>query len=122
MIAVAPPPDLIYVPENDPWCAFGEWPYPVGSPFYFSDWSGNCDPADYGVAFGPGIAWPFSFWGGGYFDWHHHRVLIRRQEYGQFHPARSQPACFLSRTSAYIEASRPLALLRDHSALEMARS
>ncbi|HEX4160163.1 MAG TPA: DUF3300 domain-containing protein [Rhizomicrobium sp.] len=88
MITVSPPSDLIYVPEYDPWCAFGDWPYPVGSPFYFSNWSGNCDPVDYGVVFGPGVAWPFSFWGWGYFDWHHHRVLIRRLEYSQFHPDR----------------------------------
>jgi hypothetical protein len=86
MIAVSPPADLIYIPEYDPRCAFGDWPYQVRSPFYFSNWSGNCEPADYGVVFGPGISWPFAYWSWGYFDWHHHRVLIHRRDYSQYHP------------------------------------
>jgi hypothetical protein len=89
VIAVSPPSDLIYVPEYDPWCAFGDWPYPVASPFYFSAWSGNCDPADYGVVFDPGIAWPFTNWGWGFFDWHHHHVLIHIDKYRQFHSNQS---------------------------------
>jgi hypothetical protein len=85
-VAISPPSDLIDIPEYDPWCAFGDWPYPVASPFYFSAWSGNCDPADYSVVFGPGIAWPFPFWGWGYFDWRHHHVLLHPDKYRQFHP------------------------------------
>ncbi len=86
VIGIAPPADLIYVPQYDPWCAFGDWPYAVGAPFYFSNWSGNCDPVDYSVVFGPGVGWPFSYWSWGYFDWRGHRVLIRADKYSQFHP------------------------------------
>ena len=70
-IAISPPSDMIYVPQYNPWCAFGD--SPLASPFYFGNSTGNCDPADYGVFFGPGIAWPFSFWSWGYFDWHRHQ-------------------------------------------------
>ncbi len=85
-IAISPPADLIYVPQYDPWCAFGDWSDPLSPPYYFSNWSGYCEPAEYGVEFNPGIAWPFPFWGWAYFDWHHHRVLMHPDLYRQFHP------------------------------------
>jgi hypothetical protein len=85
-VAISPPSDLVYVPQYDPWCAFGDWPYPVAPPFYFSSWSGTCEPADFGVVFAPGIGWPFSFWDWGYFDWNSHRVLVHPDKYRQFHP------------------------------------
>lgn len=88
-VAISPPSDLVYVPEYDPWCAFGDWPYPVDTQSYFGSWSGNCDPADYGVVFGPGIVWPFSYWAWDYFDWRSRRVLIHPDMYRQFHPTRS---------------------------------
>ncbi|HTT83274.1 MAG TPA: DUF3300 domain-containing protein [Rhizomicrobium sp.] len=86
MIAVSPPEDLVYVPEYDPWCAFGDWSSPPVPPYYFSSWSGYCEPEDYAVVFSPGIAWPFSFWDWGYFDWRHHRLLIRPEYYRAFRP------------------------------------
>ena len=86
MIAIWPPADLIYVPQYDPWCAFGAWSDPLSPPFYFSSWSGTCEPAEYGIEFGPGIAWPFPFWGWAYFDWHHHRLMTRPDLYRRFHP------------------------------------
>ena len=89
LIAISPPSDLVYVPQYDPWCAFGPWPYPVGPQSYFGAWSGSCDPAEYGVEFSPGIAWPFAYWSWGYFDWRRHQVLVRPDMYRQFHSERS---------------------------------
>lgn len=87
-IAISPPADLIYVPQYDPWCAFGGWSDSLSPPFYFGGWSGNCEPAEFGIGFNPGIAWPFPYWGWPYFDWHHHRLLVHPDLYRQFHPGR----------------------------------
>jgi hypothetical protein len=88
-IEISPPPsDVIYVPQYDPWCAFGAWPYPPSAPYYFSPWTGDCLEADDSVLFDAGIAWPFIFWDWGYFDWRHHQLRIHRDRYAGFHPAR----------------------------------
>jgi hypothetical protein len=88
-IAISPPPsDVIYVPQYDPWCAFGAWPYPPAAPYYFSPWPGDCLQADDLVSFDAGIAWPFMFWDWGYFDWRNHQLRIHRDRYGHFHPDR----------------------------------
>lgn len=86
-IAISPPPsDDLYVPQYDPWCAFGNWPYSVPAPYFFEPWPGYCEPAQYSVVYAPGIAWPFSYWSWGYFDWRHRKLLVRRDYYNRFHP------------------------------------
>ncbi|HEX4081175.1 MAG TPA: DUF3300 domain-containing protein [Rhizomicrobium sp.] len=88
-IVISPPSsDVIYVPQYDPWCAFGAWPYPPAAPYYFSPWPGDCAPADDFVSFDAGIAWPFMFWDWGYFDWRDHQLRIHRDRYDRFHPGR----------------------------------
>ncbi|HEX4160053.1 MAG TPA: DUF3300 domain-containing protein [Rhizomicrobium sp.] len=85
-IDISPPPsDEVDVPQYDPWCAFGDWSSPPVPPYYYSDWPGYCEPAEYAVEFGPGIAWPFDYWDWGYFDWRHHRIRIHRDRYEKFH-------------------------------------
>lgn len=83
-----PPSGMIYVPEYDPWCAFGDWPYPPFPPYYFSPWPGSCESAEAAVEFAPAIAWPFAWWDWGYFDWRHHRILIHQDRYDRFHHGR----------------------------------
>jgi hypothetical protein len=91
-IAISTPPsDYLYVPEYDPWCAFGNWPYSVPRPYFFEPWPGYCEPDEYSVVFSPGVALPFDYWSWGYFDWRHKKLLVRRGSYDRFHPA-SEPA------------------------------
>jgi hypothetical protein len=86
-VTISPPPtQVIYVPTYDPWCAYGAWPYPVGGPYYYSPWAGECGPDDYGIAFDAGLYLPFGYWDWGYFDWRDHRIDINRDRYNHFHP------------------------------------
>jgi len=88
-ITISPPAsNMVYVPQYDPWCAFGAWPYPVSPPYYFAPWPGDCLQADVMVSFDPGIAWPFAFWDWGYFDWRQHKLRIRHDRFVRFHSAR----------------------------------
>jgi hypothetical protein len=85
-IAISPPPsDTIYVPQYDPWCAFGPWPYEVSPPYYFAPWPGDCLQSDAFVTFAAGIALPFTFWDWGYFDWRGHQLRVRPEKYARFH-------------------------------------
>ncbi len=87
-IGISPPADMVYVPDYNPWCAFGTWPYAISPPYYFVPWPGYCEPADYAVVFGPGIGVPFAFWDWGYFDWRHHQLRIHRDRFDKFQPGR----------------------------------
>jgi hypothetical protein len=81
----SPPSDVIYVPDYDPWCAYGAWPYPIYGPYYYAPWSGYCGPDDDLIGWDTGIFLPFAYWGWGDFDWRHHHVRIDRGHYDQYH-------------------------------------
>lgn len=90
-IAISPPPSGdLYVPQYDPWCAFGNWPYSVPAPYFFEPWPGYCEPAQYSVLFSTAIVLPFGYWGWGYFNWRRRELLVRPDYYHHFHPA-SEP-------------------------------
>jgi hypothetical protein len=82
----APPSGQIYVPEYDPWCAFGNWPYAISAPYWFAPWPGYCEPSQYAIDFAPGVFWPFAWWDWGYFDWRNHHILIHQEKYDRFRP------------------------------------
>ncbi|HEX4078498.1 MAG TPA: DUF3300 domain-containing protein [Rhizomicrobium sp.] len=82
----APPSNEIYVPEYDPWCAFGDWPTAPSPPYYFAPWPGTCEPSQYAIDFAPGVFWPFAWWDWGYFDWRNHHILIHQEKYDHFRP------------------------------------
>src|SRR5258707_15631570 len=75
-IIIEPPnPEVVYVPEYDPWLVYGgpieEWP---GWDEYPGIWYGGLYPA-YGVGFGigsyGGYGWGWRHWGS---DWHHRSI------------------------------------------------
>ncbi len=85
IITIAPPPSqVIYVPEYDPWCAYGPWPYAFSGPAYFSPWGGSCDAADLMIGWGAGVYWPYSYWGWGYMDWRNHDIGIYGDRFNRF--------------------------------------
>jgi uncharacterized membrane protein YgcG len=86
----SPPSDVIYVPDYNPWCAYGAWPYPIEGPYYFAPWNGVCGPDDDVLGWDAGIFLPFAYWGWGGFDWHHHHIWIDHGHYGQYNPAHGQ--------------------------------
>jgi uncharacterized membrane protein YgcG len=86
-IAIQPTdPDVVYVPEYDPWDVYGE---PVD---FYPDWVG--DPGAYagpGIVFGVGIGigvfggfgWGWHHWGA---DWHGREVLYNHNTYHSHSP------------------------------------
>lgn len=84
-VMIAPPPsDVIYVPDYDPWCAYGPWPYPMNTTYFYSPWPGDCGPADYMFAWDTGIYLPFGYWEWGRLDWRNHRIGIDRGHFDQY--------------------------------------
>ncbi len=79
-IAIEPAdPDVVYVPEYDPWAAYGEplvaYPDWVGVPGIY--YAGSDPYFGAGIAIA-GLAWAWSDWG---FDWRHRRVTHRHDPY-----------------------------------------
>jgi uncharacterized membrane protein YgcG len=75
-------PDVVYVPEYDPWLAYGYpivaypgW-YPV--PGIFFDGPGLFFGAGFGIGFFGGFGWGWNHWG---WDWHGHRMLFNHNTY-----------------------------------------
>ena len=84
-VTISPPPsNVIYVPNYDPWCMYGPWPYPADPYYYFAPWSGYCTPADYAFAYDIGIFLPFAFWEWGDFDWRNHEIHIDHDRFDRF--------------------------------------
>jgi hypothetical protein len=75
-------PQIVYVPEYDPWLAYGDpliaWPgwYPVPGIFY----GGPAVTFGYGfgIGFFSGFGWGWHHWG---FDWHHRELLFDHDRY-----------------------------------------
>jgi hypothetical protein len=83
-------PDVVYVPDYNPWCTYGDWADPDYPPFYFGNWAGYCGPADYLMAFGAGF-YPFGFWGWGYFNWRQHHIRIDHDRFQHFRTGHEPP-------------------------------
>jgi uncharacterized membrane protein YgcG len=85
-VTIAPPSSgEIYVPDYDPWCAFGAWTYAPDPALYFVPPDvGDCY-ANYALDWDEGAYLPFDYWDWGYFDWRHHHLGIRRDRFDRFH-------------------------------------
>ncbi len=83
-------PDVVYVPDYNPWCIYGDWADPDYPPFYFGNWAGYCGPADYLMAFGAGF-YPFGFWGWDYFNWRQHHIRIDHERFQHFRTGHEPP-------------------------------
>jgi hypothetical protein len=75
-------PEVVYVPEYDPWLIYGEpltvWPSWYWYPGLYINGSGFIWGAGFGVGFFGGFGWGWGHWG---FDWHHHDVLFDHHGY-----------------------------------------
>jgi len=75
-------PEVVYVPEYDPWLAYGTplgaWPgwYPVPGIFYPGPAVGF--GLGFGVGFFGGFGWGWNHWG---FDWRHHDILFDHERF-----------------------------------------
>lgn len=84
-VTIAPPPsNEIYVPDYDPWCAYGAWTYAPDPALYFVPPDvGNCYD-NYVLGWDDGIYLPFEYWDWGYLDWRRHDLRIRRDRFDRF--------------------------------------
>jgi len=92
-IAIQPAdPDVVYVPEYDPWDVYGE---PLE---YYPDWEGG-DFVGPGIAFGLGVGvgvfgdygWGWHHWGA---DWHGRGVTYHHDTYHSHSPTFNHPGAF----------------------------
>jgi hypothetical protein len=75
-IAIEPSaPQEIYVPNYDPWCAYGPSPY-GDAPSYFEPTPPVCGEADDSVSYDTGTYLPYAFGIWGFVDWRHHHVHV----------------------------------------------
>jgi hypothetical protein len=85
-VTIAPPPsEEVYVPDYDPWCAYGPWTYAPDPALYFVPPDAGACYDNYALGWEDGIYLPFNYWDWGYFDWHHHHLRIRHDHYDRFH-------------------------------------
>jgi hypothetical protein len=84
----SPDEQSVYLPDYDPQCAFGPWPYPAPGPISFAPWSGSCDASDDALSFDNATYLPFGFFLWANFDWHRHCIVIDRQRYALAQPGR----------------------------------
>ncbi len=75
-------PEIVYVPEYDPWLAYGEpigiWPGWYSYPGLFLDGPGIAFGFGFGIGFFGGFGWGWHHWGS---DWHHHDVIYNHNTY-----------------------------------------
>src|ERR1700730_18644272 len=66
-------PEIVYVPEYDPWLAYGEpigiWPGWYSYPGLFLAGPGIAFGLGFGIGYFGGFGWGWHHWGS---DWHHH--------------------------------------------------
>ncbi len=109
-IIIEPPnPEVVYVPEYDPWLVYGgpieEWP---GWYEYPGIWYGGLYPS-YGVGFGIGFyggyGWGWRHWGS---DWHHRSITYDHDRY------ESRSRTFYNRNNYYRSGEARGEVSRDH--------
>src|SRR5216684_6224196 len=102
-------PDVVYVPEYDPWLVYGDrieaWP---GWYEYPGIWYGGLYPS-YGVGFGIGFyggyGWGWHHWGS---DWHHRSITYDHDRYY------SRSTTFYNRNNYYRTGEARGEFSRDH--------
>jgi hypothetical protein len=75
-------PDVVYVPEYDPWLVYGAplafYPDWVGFPGLFIDGPGLYFGLGIGIGIFGGYGWGWHHWGA---DWHHHGIVYNHSPY-----------------------------------------
>ena len=75
-------PEVVYVPEYDPWLAYGvpvaPWPGWYWYPGLYWTSPGIGFGFGFGVGFFGGYGWGWHHWGS---DWHHHDIVFNRNRY-----------------------------------------
>ena len=75
-------PQVVYVPEYDPWLAYGEplaiWPDWYWYPGLYVDGPGLFWGVGIGIGFFGGFGWGWGHWG---YDWHHHDIRFDHHGY-----------------------------------------
>ena len=75
-------PEVVYVPEYDPWLAYGEpigiWPGWYWYPGLFLEGPGIAFGFGFGIGYFGGFGWGWHHWGS---DWHHHDVIYNHNTY-----------------------------------------
>jgi Protein of unknown function (DUF3300) len=75
-------PEVVYVPEYDPWLAYGEpigiWPGWYWYPGLFLEGPGIGFGLGFGIGYFGGFGWGWHHWGS---DWHHHDVIYNHNTY-----------------------------------------
>jgi hypothetical protein len=75
-------PEVVYVPEYDPWLAYGEpigiWPGWYWYPGLFLEGPGIAFGFGFGIGYFGGFGWGWYHWGS---DWHHHDVIYNHNTY-----------------------------------------
>jgi hypothetical protein len=87
-IAIEPAePDVVYVPEYDPWLVYGEplafYPGWVTVPGLFIDGPGMYFGLGIGIGIFGGYGWGWHHWGA---DWHHHGIVYNHSPYVSHSP------------------------------------
>ena len=80
-------PDVVYVPEYDPWLVYGEplafYPGWVTVPGLFIDGPGLYFGLGIGIGIFGGYGWGWHHWGA---DWHHHGIVYNHSPYVSHSP------------------------------------
>jgi uncharacterized membrane protein YgcG len=75
-------PDVVYVPEYDPWLVYGEpigiWPGWYSYPGLYLAGPGIAFGLGFGIGFYGGFGWGWPHWG---YDWHNHGVIYNHNTY-----------------------------------------
>jgi Protein of unknown function (DUF3300) len=75
-------PEVVYVPEYDPWLIYGEplavWPSWYWYPGLYLTGPGLDWGFGFGIGFFGGFGWGWGHWG---YDWHHHDILFDHHGY-----------------------------------------
>src|SRR4030088_293183 len=75
-------PEVVYVPEYDPWLAYGEpigiWPGWYSYPGLYLAGPGIAFGLGFGIGYFGGFGWGWHHWGS---DWHHHDVIYNHNTY-----------------------------------------
>ncbi len=75
-------PQVVYVPEYDPWLAYGEpigvWPGWYWYPGLYLTGPGIAFGFGFGIGFFGGFGWGWHNWG---YDWHHHGIIYNHNTY-----------------------------------------
>jgi hypothetical protein len=77
-------PQLIYVPQYDPYYVYGPWWYPAYPPYYWYNPQGYYYAGGF-IGFGLPVLIGFGWFSWSWFDWNHHHIDVDYHKAGRFH-------------------------------------